>query len=146
MFGKYGFNVKANWILNTKFHYDPRKLTPAQRETYHHIVDGWCSAKGKPVDAAVLFMLVQASMLVGVDRQSIVESIWSTIGELLPEMSPQAQEQFGIWADEFDAEWSQQAQSRRNRRRLADAAMLQAAVLRQLEKRWEMNRRAPSNG
>jgi hypothetical protein len=109
MFGKYWFNVKSNYILNTRFNYNPSKLTPAQRAMYHEIVNDCHGANGKPVDAAVLFMLVQGNMLVGATRERFADNRLPIIGQLLPEMSLGAQEQFGVWAAEFDAESSKQA-------------------------------------
>jgi hypothetical protein len=110
VFGKYGFRVTANFILNTKFNYDPMKLTPEQRATYTLIINGCYDDNGTPVDAAIMFMLVQANTATGASRKGpFVERIFSVIEQLKHEMSPQAYTKLGGWTAEFIAESDQQA-------------------------------------
>ena len=131
MFGKLGFNVKANFILNTKFRYNPAKLAPAQREIYHQIVDECYGHNRKPVDAAILFMLVQANMFAGEARNgAFVRQIWLGIDQLRCEMSRQG----SILLDNFTAEYILESAAQEHeteeetmRRRVADAAILPAS-------------------
>lgn len=111
MFGKYRFRVKSNWILTTKFRYDVLKLHPAQRSTYDQIIHGCFGAKGRPADAAVMFMLVQVNSLDRDARRSpLVEHVFATVEELEAEMSPEALSQLPVWLLEFAAESVLQAQ------------------------------------
>ena len=109
MFGKYVFKMQTNWVLNTTFSYDPAKLTPVQRDIYNLIIDGSYAEKGKPVDAAVFFMMVQASMTNGeVRKGQFVAGIWAAVEELRHEMSPAAFDHLTDWIGEFIAESNQQ--------------------------------------
>ena len=89
MFAKYAFRVKAKQILSSQFKYDPMNFSREQATTWGQVVGECYRANGKPVEAAVFFMMVQINVLSKGARDSeFAERTFGVIEELKYQMTP----------------------------------------------------------
>jgi hypothetical protein len=109
VFGKYAFRVKANRILNNQFAYDPMKFSREQTITWGRVVGERYQASGKPVEAAILFMVMQMNLLSNEARDSeFVERTFDVIDQLKHQMTPTGRDVLHAWIAEFEAETARQ--------------------------------------